>query len=80
MSPPRICFLAFDSCMCGPVNLSRPEVLSAATMDDAEQQYLAELRLKARRIAGNKTLSAKQVESLRRIVQEVARIEGAPTI
>lgn len=41
---------------------------------------LDELRFCIRRIAGHKTLSAKQDEYLRRLVQEVARIEGLPVL
>ncbi len=45
-------------------------------MDDTEQQCLAELRLKLRRITGHKDWSAKQTASDYQIVREIARIEG----
>ena len=45
-------------------------------MTDAEQRRLIVLRAKLRRICGHKEWSAKQEQSARAIVREIAEIEG----
>lgn len=45
-------------------------------MNDADQQYLTELRAKLRRIEGNKELSPKQAKAAHALAREIVKLNG----